>query len=231
MSRRSRALQAGLPLVPALPVDQPPRFPGYDVLDQADTWDDVTRGVVLRRLGPPPPLRFFSVDEERVARPLLDRLLAQEDEPRVPVLAMIDARLAEESTDGWRYDDMPEDGEAWRQSLAALDADAWEATGHSFSELSVSQQNGLVEAVRTCHGSWHGLPASRVWSLWTRYACTAFYSHPMAWNEIGFGGPAYPRGYKNAGIGQREPWEVPEVDAEDPVPWAKRVQEARGRHQ
>jgi hypothetical protein len=231
VSRRSRALQAGLPQVPAPPVDQPPRFPGYDVLDQADTWDDVTRGVVLRRLGPPPPLRFFSVDEERVARPLLDRLLAQDAEPRVPVLAMIDARLAEESTDGWRYDDMPEDGEAWRQSLAALDADAWDATGQSFSELGVSQQNDLVEAVRTCPGSWHGLPAARVWSLWTRYACTAFYSHPLAWNEIGFGGPAYPRGYKNAGVGQREPWEVPEVDAEDPVPWAKRVQEARGRHQ
>jgi len=47
-----------------------------------------------------------------------------------------------------------------------------------------------------------------VWSLWTRYACTAFYSHPRAWDEIGFDGPAYPRGYKNLGIGRREPFEV-----------------------
>ncbi len=46
-----------------------------------------------------------------------------------------------------------------------------------------------------------------VWSLWTRYACTAFYSHPLAWNEIGFSGPAYPRGYKNAGV-EAEPFEV-----------------------
>ena len=57
--------------------------------------------------------------------------------------------------------------------------------------------------------------------LWMRYACTAFYSHPSAWNEIGFGGPAYPRGYKNIGLGRREPWEVAEVDADDPVPWAR----------
>ena len=28
-----------------------------------------------------------------------------------------------------------------------------------------------------------------------RYVAQAFYSHPWAWNEIGFGGPAYPRGY------------------------------------
>ena len=47
-----------------------------------------------------------------------------------------------------------------------------------------------------------------MWSLWTRYACTAFYSHPWAWNEIGFPGPAYPRGYKNPGVDAREPFEV-----------------------
>ena len=55
---------------------------------------------------------------------------------------------------------------------------------------------------------WHRLVASHVWSLWTRYVCTAFYSHPWAWQEIGFGGPAYPRGYKNIGVDRREPYEV-----------------------
>ena len=54
----------------------------------------------------------------------------------------------------------------------------------------------IIEGVRLCKGNWHGLPAARVFSLWMRYACSAFYSHPWAWNEIGFGGPAYPRGYK-----------------------------------
>jgi len=57
-------------------------------------------------------------------------------------------------------------------------------------------------------GAWHVLTASHVWSLWTRYACTAFYSHPLAWNEIGFPGPAYPRGYKNPGVDALEPFEV-----------------------
>jgi hypothetical protein len=69
-----------------------------------------------------------------------------------------------------------------------------------------------------------------VWSLWTRYACTAFYAHPYAWNEIGFGGPAYPRGYKNLGIDRREPWERPERDARDPVAWADKVERARKAH-
>lgn len=231
--RRARLAQEGLPRVPDTDIggEEHGRFPGFDTLDQADTWDDVTKGVVLSRLGPPPPMRYFTVDEERVARPLVDRLLAQEAEPKIPLLEMIDARLSEEQTDGWRYDNLPPDGEAWRRSLAALDGDATSATGKHFWELAIGRQNDLLEAVRTHSGEWHGLPASRVWDLWLRYACTAFYAHPMAWNEIGFGGPAYPRGYKNFGIDRREPWEVPEADALDPVPWSARVEAARRRHQ
>jgi hypothetical protein len=45
----------------------------------------------------------------------------------------------------------------------------------------------------------------------------AFYSHPWAWNEIGFGGPAYPRGYARLGPGQREHWEAPPEFSVDPV--------------
>jgi hypothetical protein len=205
------------------------RFPGYDVVAQASTWDAVTAGVVLARLGPPPPLRFFTLAEEVVARPLLDRLLAQDGEPRLPVLELIDARLAERETDGWRYDDMPEDGAAWKRSLAALDQAAGDASGRPFGQLAVADQRKLLEPVRTAD-SWYGLPGHHVWNLWMRYACAAFYSHPWAWNEIGFGGPAYPRGYENLGLDKREPWEAPEVDGRDPVPWAERVEAARRRH-
>ena len=77
----------------------------------------------------------------------------------------------------------------------------------------------LIQGVQDRKGSWHGMPAKQVWSLWTRYACAAFYAHPWAWNEIGFGGPAYPRGYKNIGFDSREPWEKRERDARDPIPW------------
>jgi len=205
------------------------RFPGFDVLDQAPGWDAVTQGVVLRRLGPPPPMRFFDVAEEAACRALLDRLLAQDDGPRLPLCELIDARLAEDEVDGYRYDDMPHDPTAWRDSLRALDADARDRHGAVFAQLLRADQVELLEAVRTAD-HWHGLPAARLWSLWLRYACSAFYSHPWAWNEIGFGGPAYPRGYKALGLDHRENWERPEVDARDPEPWAQRVEAARARH-
>ena len=33
----------------------------------------------------------------------------------------------------------------------------------------------------------------------------AYYAHPTAWNEIGFGGPASPRGYVRMGFDRRRP--------------------------
>ena len=188
------------------PVD---RFPGFDALSEVGRWDAVTAGVVLARLGPPPPVRFFTPDEQATATALLARLLATGEEHEVPVLRMIDSRLAEQETDGWRFADMPEDGQAWRDSLAGLDADARARHGTRFADCPGERQDALIQAVQD-RGSddWHGMPAAHVWSLWTRYACTAFYSHPAAWNEIGFPGPAYPRGYKNLGVDAREPFEA-----------------------
>jgi hypothetical protein len=209
------------------------RFPGFDVLDQAGVWDDVTAGVVLARLAPPNDLGFFTQDERAVAEPLLDLLLAQDSEPRVPVLALIDTRLAIGETDGWHYDDLPTDGQAWRDTLAFLDRDA--TAGHAllFARLQPGQQAALIQSVQDRarrQDRWHGYPAAPVWSLWTRYACTAFYSHPWAWNEIGFPGPAYPRGYLHLGINARERWEAADRHAADPVPFAARSQRARQTH-
>jgi len=203
-------------------------FEGYDVLGEVPTWDDVTTGVVLHRLGPPEPLRFFSVAEEATAQALFDQLLDQWDEPKVPVLAMVDERLNGDRTDGWRYADMPSDQDAWHLSLTHLDQDGQTRYGARFGELCREQQAAILQGVLDLGvGDWHDLPAARVWSLWTRYACTAFYAHPWAWNEIGFGGPAYPRGYKNIGLDRREPWETSERGAHDPIPEIHSIEKRR----
>jgi hypothetical protein len=39
----------------------------------------------------------------------------------------------------------------------------------------------------------------------------AYYAHPAAWNEIGFGGPASPRGYVRTVYDRRDPWEAVEA--------------------
>jgi len=199
--------------------DASARFPGFNVLDQARHWDPVTAGVVMARIGMPPGIRFFTPAEEAAATALCDRLLGQDEEPKVAVVPQVDARLAELATDGWRYADMPEDGQAWRDSLRFLDEDSQAAFSCLLAEASVDDQRAVIQAVQDLGAKdWHGLNAAHVWSLWTRYACTAFYAHPSAWNEIGFPGPAYPRGYKNPGVDAREPFEVADASpSADPV--------------
>ena len=195
------------------------RFPGFDVMGQAPHWDLVTADLIKSRNEPPAALKFFTAEEQACGQALLGLLLDLGDQPAVPVLAMIDARLAAGETDGWRYADMPEDGQAWRDTLAYLDADAAERCGTTFAGAPEEDQLALIQGVQDLKtGDWHGLNAARVWSLWTRYACTALYAHPQAWNEIGFPGPAYPRGYKNAGVDKLEPFEVRDArPAGDPV--------------
>jgi len=194
------------------------RFPGFDVLTQAKHWDTVTAGLITARTGPPAEPCFFTDAEQACAAALLNQLTGQCGEPlEVPVAEMVDARLAAGETDGWHYADMPEDGQAWRDTLGYLDKDAHARCGTAFADASREDQAAIIQAVQDGR-EWHGLAAARVWSLWTRYACTAMYSHPHAWSEMGFPGPAYPRGYKNAGVGRLEPFEVADArPAEDPV--------------
>jgi hypothetical protein len=194
------------------------RFPGFDVLSQARHWDTVTADLITARTGPPPDPGFFTADERACAAALLTQLTGQGAEPLgVPVVDTVEARLAAGETDGWRYEDMPEDGQAWRDTLGYLDKDAYARCGTAFAEVPEQDQAAIIQAVQDGR-EWHRLAAPRVWSLWTRYACTALYSHPNAWSEMGFPGPAYPRGYKNAGVGKREPFEVADQRPdEDPV--------------
>lgn len=205
----------GLPLAPE---DGGGRFPGFDTLAQTKHWDRATQATVGVRLGMLPRIRFFTPLEEATADALFDQLLDQREDPRVPVTQLVDSRLAEQQTDGWHYADLPGDRDAWRRTLALLDSDAREACGRGFAECGWDEQRALLAGIHD-RGSeaWHGMAADRVWSLWSRYACTAFYSHPWAWNEIGFAGPAYPRGYKNLGIDRREPFEVADARPQSPA--------------
>ena len=67
------------------------RYPDYDVLAEQDHWDDVTRRVVLDRVENVPEITFFDEAEAATLKAFCDVVLAQDEEPRVPVLAYIDA--------------------------------------------------------------------------------------------------------------------------------------------
>jgi hypothetical protein len=196
------------------------RYPDYNVLDQADHWDQATRELVLDRLEKVPPIRFFTAPEVAALGVLCDLVLAQDRDPKIPVLNMVDAKLFQGQLDGFQYADMPDDRETWRRVAVGLDAAARQHGTPTFVEASLEVQKQVIEAFADgeLHGEvWDELPPSKAWKVVTRAILSAFYSHPWAWNEIGFGGPAYPRGYSRFGAGQREAWESAPAFETDPV--------------
>ncbi len=196
------------------------RYPDYDVLDEADHWDPVTRQVVIERVDHPPPVRFFTSSEVATLDAFFDCALAQDREPKIPVLRMVDAKLYSGKREGYRYADMPDDGETFRLVAVGLDGAARQHGAPDYADASAAIKHRVVQSFADgqLHGEvWDELPCAHAWSVVMREALSAFYSHPWAWNEIGFGGPAYPRGYARLGAGQREAWEGAPAFETDPV--------------
>jgi hypothetical protein len=195
------------------------RYPHYDVLSEAGHWDEVTRRVVLDRVERVPPIVFFTEAEADTLKAFCDIVTAQDGEPRIAVLSYIDEKLETGVGDGWQHAGLPGDGDVWRTVARGLDEEAGGCYAEAAEETRVEIVHRFAKA-ELSDGVWRELDVGRAWGVVMRYVVQAFYSHPWAWNEIGFGGPAYPRGYSAFGsphLGEREPWEGAESVHYDPV--------------
>jgi hypothetical protein len=200
---------------PLAPREQPGYYPGYRTLAQQAYWDEATRTVVLDRVNHVPPLRFFSEAEVRVMQAVVDRILPQDDRipaKRIPILNTIDKRLAEDIQDGYRFEGMPKDQEAFRLGIQGIEAIAQKLYQRSFAALTVLEQDRVLETLHDGNPPageeyWKQMSVIHFWQLLVQDCIEGYYAHPYAWDEIGFGGPAYPRGYMRLERGDPEPWE------------------------
>jgi len=199
-------------------LDQPGYYAGYSTMAQKMSWDEATRTVVSERVNNVPPGRFFSPQETALLDAVVDRVMPQDDraeEHTIPILPAIDERLYKNSLNGFRYEDMPPDREAYRLAIQAIDEMARARFQQSFVELTIHNQELILRSLHDGkpdpeHAIWRRMPVRRFWALLMEDCVTAYYSHPWAWDEIGFGGPAYPRGYMRLENGLPEPWEKDE---------------------
>ncbi len=65
----------------------------------------------------------------------------------IPILPQIDKRLFEDTHDGYRFEDMPPDREAYRLGLQAIEEIAQHLHGNSFTALSHREQEELLESL------------------------------------------------------------------------------------
>lgn len=194
------------------------RYPGYDVLRKqwSQSWDDITRKVIARRLAVPAEPRFFTTAEWQTLSAICACIMPQPvDRPPVNLPAYVDQKISEHHMDGYRYATLPPQGEAWRCGLAALDEESRHAHGKRFHELSAAYRDAMLRHMQ--HGelrgkAWHGMPCKTFFEHRVISDIThAYYAHPISWNELGFGGPASPRGYVRMKLNRRDPWEAVEA--------------------
>lgn len=218
--------------------EQPGYYPGFSTLSQKRYWDATTRALVEERVSRQKPIRFFTPSEAATMLAVVDRILPQDDrtdERRIPLLPSIDQRLYENRLEGYRFEDMPSDQEAYRIAARAFEQMAQSLHRRAFHELPVLEQEEILKSVHDAKPAaaqdvWKQMNIERFWTLLVSDVCGVYYAHPWAWDEVGFGGPAYPRGYMRLEEGQAEPWEVGErrYEWDAPADTLSDVEEAHG---
>ena len=157
---------------------------------------------------------FFTAEEWATADALCRRMLPQPaGRPPVPLAALLDAKLVADSGDGFRESDMPYMREAWKQGIGATEAESRARHGgRGFTALDAAEQDallGMMQRGELSEPAWDGLGAA---NFFAKRMLTdipgLYYSHPTAWSEMGFGGPASPRGYVRMELDRRDPWEA-----------------------
>jgi hypothetical protein len=196
----------------------PDRYPGYDVMSKRDTpsWNDATRRVIDARLAIVDAPTFLNEQEWLTLRAICDGIVPQR-EAKVPIAAMVDRKLEEDHRDGYRDARLPPLREAWRRGLAAVDAAARARQGVAFHRLTAAARDALLKDMQEGKldgPEWGGMsPALFFGERVAHDILAAYYAHPAAWNEMGFGGPAAPRGYVRLYFNRRDPWEAAEAPA------------------
>lgn len=189
------------------------RYPSYNVLNDKEHWDDHTRSIVTSRLEITGARRFLKRHEEALLRVICSHLVDDHLEERIDfVLSHIDETLSSKIGEGQRHIHVPKGPDLIRSGLKALDQWVKKRHGVRFTDLSDAiQYQSLMDLSKMKTPElpeWRKVPPIEFFKKLLSLTLEAYYSHPDVWSEIGYGGPAYPRGYVRTQLGQLDPWEA-----------------------
>lgn len=180
---------------------------------QKENWDEHTRSIVTARLVREHGYRFLTDVEAETLRAWCSLLV---DDSRAEiiqyVLCHIDETLEQNKGEGQRKAGVPPERQLIRDGLAAVEKLSVHHHKNAFFHLDDKTRSEILADVSTASAKpssiWTGIPQKELFSKLLTLTVEAYYSHPTVWSEIGYAGPAYPRGYLRADIGQLDPWEA-----------------------
>ena len=170
-----------------------------------------TRAAVQGRLDAPAAYapQFLAPETYALLAAVAGRLLPQPDRPEAPIALApaVDQRLAEGRADGWRYDALPPDREAYRLGLGGIQEIAQALFQADFTALHSEQQDAVLHALASGHppgATWVTLDAGRFFEELLAELTETYYAHPLAQEEIGYVGLADLPAWTKIGLNERE---------------------------
>lgn len=189
------------------------RYPAYDVWEQHMEWDEHTRHVVGKRRMAKLANQFFTHPEGLLLQTVVGLLV---DEQRQEVLSFVMEHLDEQLTktigESQRKVGVPERKELYRRGMAGIDEASHAGHRKSFlaldREFQIDVLSHIAKGKAEATAAWEGLGQKDFFKTLLYDVTSAYYSHPTIWSDIGYGGPAYPRGYVRVEKGLVDPWEA-----------------------
>ena len=178
---------------------------------------EATRDALQARLDAPAyEPQFLAPEVFALLEAVAARLFPQSDRPDnpIPLAPAVDQRLLEGRADGWRYDALPPDREAYRLGLGGIQEIAQSLFQSNFQDLNASQQDAVLQSLASSTppgATWETLDASRFFEEMLAELTEAYYSHPLAQEEIGYVGMADLPAWSRIGLNQKEDREVGEL--------------------
>lgn len=181
-------------------------------MKEKEHWDPHTTEIVEKRLKSQ-QLIVLKHEEACTLFDLCSTLLA---EKRIPILSYvtyhIDSKLKSDIGEAQRKKSVPKEMQLIQNGLQLLNDHCEQQHKETFCNLEDNIQKELVG--KMVNGSLNlenhqqALPTKDFIMKVLDLAASAYYSHPTVWSEIGYGGPAYPRGYVRSELGLTDPWEA-----------------------
>lgn len=188
-------------------------FPSFNVMNEKDEWDDHTQSIVTSRLNSTQSYQFLTPIEVDMLR-RISSILVSDQTPEVLnfVLNHIDQTLHKSPGEGQRKTGVPKAPELIREGLKAIEQGVQTLYSNSFLNLDIADQKQYLKDISESKAEpqdvWSQIPQEPLFKKLMSLTVESYCSHPKVWSEIGYAGPAYPRGYVRTELGQLDPWEA-----------------------
>lgn len=188
-------------------------YSGYSVMTFEDEWDSHTKEIVKQRLGPFPENKFLTPRESQYIAMIAKHIIYDDRENILTwIIHHCDSKLSSNVGEDQRKFGTPCETKVIREGLKALDRTARQTYKKDFGSLEEEEQLKLLQDLSKGQApqipDWSKTPQKELFKKLAVTIVSAYYSHPDIWSEIGYAGPAYPRGYIRVELQVTDPWEA-----------------------